>query len=52
LPLKALLRGKTADIPVSPEDIVFVPSSHTKAVLAASSVVAATAASAAVYRVF
>jgi polysaccharide export outer membrane protein len=52
LPLKALLRGKTADIPVSAEDIVFVPSSHTKAVLAATSIVAATAASAAVYRVF
>jgi len=52
LPLKALLRGKTADIPVSAEDIVFVPSSHTKAVLTASSVIAGTAASAAVYRVF
>jgi polysaccharide biosynthesis/export protein len=52
LPLKALLRGKTADIPVSAEDIVFVPSSHTKAVIAASSLVASTVASAAVYRVF
>jgi polysaccharide biosynthesis/export protein len=52
LPLKALLRGKTADIPVSAEDIVFVPSSHTKAVLAASSIIASTAATEAIYRVF
>jgi len=52
LPLKALLRGKTADIPVSAEDIVFVPSSRTKAVIAATSVIASTTATAAIYRVF
>jgi polysaccharide export outer membrane protein len=52
LPLKALLRGKTADIPVSAEDIVFVPSSRTKAVLTASSVIVSTTATAAIYRVF
>jgi polysaccharide export outer membrane protein len=52
VPLKALLRGKTADIPVSAEDILFVPSSRMKTIVAASSVVATSAATATVYRVF
>jgi polysaccharide export outer membrane protein len=52
VPLKALLRGKTADIPVLPEDILFVPSSRTKDLVAASSMVASTTATAAIYRVF
>ena len=52
VPLKALLRGKTADIPVSAEDILFVPSSRTKAFVTATSVVASTTATAAIYRVF
>jgi len=52
VPLKALLRGKTADIPVLPEDILFVPSSRTKDLIAASSMVATTTATAAIYRVF
>src|ERR1700733_145167 len=52
VPLKALLRGKTADIPVSAEDILFVPSSRTKAFLTASSIIASTTATAAIYRVF
>jgi polysaccharide export outer membrane protein len=52
VPLKALLRGKTADIPVSAEDILFVPSSRIKTIVAASTVVATSTATAAVYRVF
>ena len=52
VPLKALLRGKTADIPVSAEDILFVPSSRIKTIIAASTVVATSTATAAVYRVF
>ena len=52
VPLKALLRGKTADIPVLAEDILFVPSSRTKAFITASSLVASTTATAAIYRVF
>jgi polysaccharide export outer membrane protein len=52
VPLKALLRGKTADIPVSAEDILFVPSSRIKTVIGASTLVATSAATAAVYRVF
>ncbi|MGA3087531.1 MAG: polysaccharide biosynthesis/export family protein [Terriglobales bacterium] len=52
VPLKALLRGKGTDIPVSPEDIIFVPSSRVKDFIAASSVVATSAATAAVYRVY
>jgi polysaccharide export outer membrane protein len=52
VPLKALLRGKTADIPVLAEDILFVPSSRTKAFVTASSMVASTTATAAIYRVF
>jgi polysaccharide export outer membrane protein len=52
VPLKALLRGKTPDIPVSPDDILFVPSSRVKTFVAASTVVATTTASAAIYRVF
>jgi polysaccharide export outer membrane protein len=52
VPLKAILRSKTADIPVSPEDILFVPSSRTKDVIAASTLVATTTASAAIYRIY
>jgi polysaccharide export outer membrane protein len=52
VPLKALLRGKTADIPVSAEDILFVPSSRMKTMIGASTLVATSAATAAVYRVF
>jgi polysaccharide export outer membrane protein len=52
VPLKALLRGKTADIPVSADDILFVPSSRVKTVVAASTLVATSTATAAVYRVF
>jgi polysaccharide biosynthesis/export protein len=52
IPLKALLRGKGADIPVVAEDIVFVPSSRMKAFVTASSLVASTTATAAIYRVF
>jgi polysaccharide export outer membrane protein len=52
VPLKALLRGRTADIPVSAEDILFVPSSRIKDFVAASTVVATSTATAAVYRVF
>jgi polysaccharide export outer membrane protein len=52
VPLKALLHGKGVDIPVSPEDILFIPSSRVKAIVAASTVVATSTATAAVYRVF
>ena len=52
VPLKALLRGKTADIPVAAEDILFVPSSRMKDLVAASSVIATSTATAAIYRVF
>jgi polysaccharide export outer membrane protein len=52
VPLKALLRGKAADIPVSAEDIIFVPSSRMKEFVAASTMVASASASAAVYRIY
>ena len=52
VPLNALLHGKTADIPVSAEDILFVPSSRMKTIISASTVVATSTATAAVYRVF
>jgi polysaccharide export outer membrane protein len=52
VPLKALLRGKTADIPVEADDILFVPSSRMKSFVTASSIVASTTATAAIYRVF
>ena len=52
VPLKALLRGKAEDIPVSAEDILFVPSSHVKTIIGASTLVGTSAATAAVYRVF
>ena len=52
VPLKALLRGKGADIPISADDILFVPSSRMKTVVAASAIVATSTATAAVYRVF
>jgi polysaccharide export outer membrane protein len=52
VPLKALLRGKTTDIPVLAEDILFVPSSRMKTIVSASTVVATSSATAAVYRVF
>jgi len=52
VPLKDLLRGKGTDIPVSAEDILFVPSSRMKTIITASTVVATSAATAAVYHVF
>ncbi|MGA2335559.1 MAG: polysaccharide biosynthesis/export family protein [Terriglobales bacterium] len=52
VPLKALLRGKAADIPVSAEDIIFVPSSRMKEFVSASTLVASSTASAAVYRIY
>jgi polysaccharide export outer membrane protein len=52
VPLKALLRGKGTDMPVSADDILFVPSSRIKTIASASTVVATSTASAAVYRVF
>jgi len=52
VPLKDLLRGKAADIPVSAEDIIFVPSSRMKEFVAASTMVASATASAAVYHLY
>jgi polysaccharide export outer membrane protein len=52
VPLKAILRGKTADMPLSADDILFVPSSHLKTIVAMSTVVATSAATAAVYHVY
>ena len=52
VPLKAILRGKTADMPLSADDIIFVPSSHLKTVVAMSTVVATSAATAAIYHVY
>ena len=52
VPLKALLHGKTADIPVLADDILFVPSSRMKTIITASSMIASTTATAAIYRVF
>jgi polysaccharide biosynthesis/export protein len=52
VPLKALLRGKAEDIPVSAEDILYVPSSRMKTIIGASTLVGTSAATAAVYRVF
>ena len=52
VPLKDLLRGKTADIPVSPEDIIFVPSSRMKSVVATTTMVGMSAATAAIYHVY
>jgi polysaccharide biosynthesis/export protein len=50
--LKAILRGKTADIPVSDADIIFVPSSRMKTIVAISTVVATSAATSAIYHVY
>src|SRR5262249_11902906 len=36
VPLKAILRGKTPDMPVSADDILFVPSSHLKTIVTVS----------------
>lgn len=52
VPLKAILRGKTADMPVSADDILFVPSSRLKTIVTMSTVVATAAATAAVYHVY
>jgi polysaccharide export outer membrane protein len=52
IPLKELLRGKTTDIPISAEDIIFVPSSRIKNMVAISTVVATSAATAAVYHIY
>jgi hypothetical protein len=45
-------RSLCGALPVSADDILFVPSSRTKAFLTASSIVASTTATAAIYRVF
>jgi len=52
VPLKDILRGKTADMPVSGDDILFVPSSHLKSIVTMSTVVATAAATAAIYHVY
>jgi polysaccharide export outer membrane protein len=52
VPLKAILRGKTADMPVSGDDILFVPSSHLKTIVTMTTVVATAAATAAIYHVY
>jgi polysaccharide export outer membrane protein len=52
VPLKALLHGKGADVPISADDILFIPSSRMKSVVAASTIVATGTATAAIYRVF
>ena len=52
VPLKAILRGKTADMPLSADDILFVPSSRLKTAVAMTTVVATSAATAAVYHVY
>lgn len=50
LPLKQILKAKTADIPLYAEDIVYVPGSKLKKTLAGTGGIAASAASAAIYR--
>ena len=52
VPLKAILRGKTADMPLSADDILFVPSSRLKTAVALTTVVATSAATAAIYHVY
>lgn len=49
VPFKELLHAKVADVPVQPEDIIFVPSSRMKEVLNAGTL-ATTAGAAAIYR--
>ena len=50
--LKAILQGKTADIPVSDADIIFVPSSRMKNIVALATVIATSAATTAIYHVY
>jgi len=50
LPLKQILKAKTADIPLYAEDIVYVPGSKLKQTLAGTGGIAASAASAVIYR--
>jgi polysaccharide export outer membrane protein len=50
--LKDILRGKIPDMPLSADDILFVPNSHLKTVVAMSTVVATSAATAAIYHVY
>ena len=52
VPLKGILRGKTPDMLLSADDILFVPSSHLKTVVAMTTVVATSAATAAIYHVY
>ena len=52
VPMKDLLRGKTADIPVLGDDIIFIPTSKMKTVIATSTIVASSAASAAIYHIY
>lgn len=48
--LKAMLKGKAADLELKPEDIVYVPPSGAKALLSRAPALAQSAASAAVYQ--
>lgn len=50
IPLGKMLRGKRADIPVQPDDILYVPSSAVKSILSLGSIVTLTS-QAAVYRI-
>jgi polysaccharide biosynthesis/export protein len=50
VPLSKMLRGKQADMPVQPDDILYVPSSAVKSVLSLGSIVTLTS-QAAVYRI-
>ena len=50
VPLKKLLRARTADLPVQADDIIFIPSSRMKEIVNASSLVT-TAATVGIYRV-
>jgi polysaccharide export outer membrane protein len=50
LPLSAMQKGKRADVPLQPDDIVYVPFSYLKNFAANGTGIAASAASAAIYR--
>ena len=50
IPLGKMFKGKSADIPVQPDDILYVPSSAVKSVLSLGSIVTLTS-QAAVYRI-
>ena len=52
VPLKAILRGKTTDMPLLGDDILFVPSSRLKTIATAGAVVATAAATTAIYHLY